>query len=762
MGLINKKNNPDSTTEKTTNNSRKKFSIPKVKIDLSKLKSKGEAKREKKKEEIKEARLIIDRDRAFMKKYSNIGIKLLVAYCIPVVLIVLLGFFSFKTATKVVVKQYSTSVKSMVSATENYLAMVFNTVENKAQTLNVDDDLVRYYKVLYKKESNEKQTVAATILNEMGTYVKSMDFVSDYYVASDHGRAFLNIDRSETQLRETDEGSYGKFVEFWNQPEGLKFSSAGEGKNNGWIGKHPYMDEIYYGNPDSYSFAYVQTFMMKDGVVIIDVDKANLQNTLSALELGDGSYAAIVLGEDELVMTQTETDGVVSASFLDEGTAFFNNLEFFQQAVAAAEQISGQEVELEGRDYLFYYTPIEDTGFSLNILIPEDNATEQMGSIKTVTVVMVLIGIIVALGIGTILAKGISGTLSAVCKNLDKVAKGDFTRTFSTKRKDELRFLTDTLNVTVGGINGIMKDVHGFSDDVTDSANKVANASGEMKDIMENISSELDQMALGAESQAKDADLCAEEMTHFSDKLDEVATRTKLIGETADKTIDSTKLGKTTISELNEKSSMTTEIVNQLVVEIQEVICQTDVISNFVGVINEIAEQTNLLSLNASIEAARAGEAGRGFSVVAEEIRKLADQSMQAASQIDNLLGDIRNASQKATNSANRTTLFINEQGEALDNTTEVFASITECVDDMVDGLNRISENMMAMIQEKEIIAGSITNIAAVSEETAAVTRSVTDSIGGQLNTAMTLAGEANTLNDKVASLSDSMKHIMV
>ncbi|MBP5309862.1 MAG: hypothetical protein J6Z05_04480, partial [Lachnospiraceae bacterium] len=346
--------------------------------------------------------------------------------------------------------------------------------------------------------------------------------------------------------------------------------------------------------------------------------------------------------------------------------------------------------------------------------------------------------------------------------NLGKVAKGDFTRKFRTNRNDEMRYLTDTLNETIAGINSIMGNVRGFGDDVTESANKVYESSDSMKDIMQNISHELEQLADGAESQAKDADVCANEMNEFSDKLDGVVNSTKQMEDTIGKTLDSTQLGRTKISSLNEKSALTTELVQQLIVEIEDVIKKTDVISNFVEVINEIADQTNLLSLNASIEAARAGDAGRGFAVVAEEIRKLADESMKASSQIDSILGDIRMASEKATGSAKRTTGYISEQGEALEDTTEVFADITRHVEEMVDGLNNISENMTLMVREKEMIVNSITSIAAVSEETAAVTRSVTDSIGSQLDTAVSLAGEADTLNEKVNSLSESMDHVIL
>lgn len=690
-------------------------------------------------------------------KYHKISYTLLGAYFIPVILIIALGISSYNTASNVVVDKYTASVRSAMNATANNLSMVLSSIKTKATSLNGNQTVTKYFKVTYKKDTKDAKDAFNSVNNEMGVYVKDTEYVSDFYIVCERGRAFMNINRSETEIRQSD---HGRFAEWWDKPEASMFKDGTV--MNGWITKHPFIDELYFGDPDSYKFAYVQLFMMHDGAVIIDLDAQNVRDMLSSLDFGDGAIAGVVKDQEEITMRQKMNGDQKENTFIPDGESEFANQQYYLDSVAKGEIIEGEVVEHNGIDHYFYYYPIDDTGIALCALIPCDNITQEMAGIKTVTIVMVLIGIIVALLVGSVIARGISGTLNHVCKDLEKVAHGDFTKSFKTKRRDELRLLTDTLNETIAGIDDIMKRVQGFSGDVSNSAKRVNDASDNMSTIMKGISAELDQVAQGSESQAQDADLCATQMNNFSAKMDEVVLSTDRISETVERTLQSTQKGRNAMVVLNEKSEVATELVNQLAEEIGAVINQTNEIRDFVGVINDISDQTNLLSLNASIEAARAGAAGRGFAVVAEEIRKLADESLKAAAQIDKILANIRSVSQRATASAKNTTEFIKEQGDAVEDTNAVFTDIATCVDDMVNGLNKIRDNVSQMAEDKEVIAESITNIAAVSEEAAAVARSVTDSITSQVSTAVSLADEAGDLDKQVETLTDSMSHLVI
>lgn len=212
------------------------------------------------------------------------------------------------------------------------------------------------------------------------------------------------------------------------------------------------------------------------------------------------------------------------------------------------------------------------------------------------------------------------------------------------------------------------------------------------------------------------------------------------------------------MDELNQKSKATSEITKNVISKVQKFEIQSHNIEDFVNTINDIASQTNLLSLNASIEAARAGNAGLGFAVVAEEIRKLADQSMQAVKQIQNIVNELYLQTKDTVDTAKQAESIVDSQTVALDKTVRTFINIDEHVKNLVINLDHVSQGMKKIETAKEGTLEAIESISAVAEQTAAATQEVSTTALTQIDSVEHLRQSAFELANDAMKLEDAIK----
>ena len=279
-----------------------------------------------------------------------------------------------------------------------------------------------------------------------------------------------------------------------------------------------------------------------------------------------------------------------------------------------------------------------------------------------------------------------------------------------------------------------------------------------MLDATKGISGAIEEIGQGIIQQSEDAEKCLMQMSNLSDQINQVYNNTNEMGQIANNTQNVANEGLYIIEELSNKSKATSEITQDVIRKIHEFKVQSKTIEGFVNVIDSIASQTNLLSLNASIEAARAGEAGRGFAVVAEEIRKLAEQSLNAAKHIKDTVKVIDTLNQDTVNTAEKAESIVASQIDALSKTVSVFDNISSHINDLVSNLNDILARLKDIETAKEDTLNAVQNISAVIQETSASTQEVNATAQNQIDSVERLRRSAMILEEDARKLEDAIR----
>lgn len=673
---------------------------------------------------------------------------LLAAFMVPVIMMVVLGAGSYLSASSGVVGQYEKSAESTVRATGNYLGLMCTTISNKAVEAITNDDVSKYYERLYKNKDTESLKALREAKTMLGNARGTSSYINSYSVIPEAGTYLTSLSGMMTENPKED---------FDASPEGQYFVNDSKAKN-AWLGYHSYLDECLTTGPDDYALAFYQKMIKVDSVLVFDIKMETVQDMLGEMDFGKNSVKAIVTKDGREVAVIQNADGEQEPV---QDATYFIGQSFFEES-RQSEDLTNATVQVNGKSYVYLAMPVKKTGIMLCALIPKSNLTEQARSIGVITVIMVILATAAALLCGGKISMGISKTVKEVTTGLSKVAEGDLTNSFATKRRDEFGILTASLNSMLESIRTLMNDMKNFGTKASQMATDVSAQAGGISRSIDSTSQTMEDLAQGVQHQALETEAGSEKMVAFADNIGAVVSQTDSMGKAADQAIGAVEKGKQIIHGLSDESTRTVELTRELVGNIEEVQRSSKEIKEFVEVINSIAGQTNLLSLNASIEAARAGEAGRGFAVVAEEIRKLADQSKASGDKIHDIVANIGNTTDKTTESARRTEEMIVKQAQALQQTVEVFDRINQSVAALAQGIRTTVERMGEISDEKDQVQDSIQNISAVAQEMAAATQQVTTSLGSQNEVIAELVRQADNLNRDVCALDEAIGKFII
>jgi methyl-accepting chemotaxis protein len=357
-------------------------------------------------------------------------------------------------------------------------------------------------------------------------------------------------------------------------------------------------------------------------------------------------------------------------------------------------------------------------------------------SVEISSILAYAVAMTVGLILGWLFSKSFTANIGRLTDSAESISRGDLTRNVVLKKSrfpDETHELGSLINVMVQNLRDLVGHIKRTSGQLSESAREINSTALEINASTEEVAQAIESISRGAETQAEMVEKSSQTIREMAISIELVAARARETAKTAQETSLTAKHGSSVASDSLDR--MKDFFENQEMIAKQFAIFNSKLqkvgkIAEFIG---DVARQTNLLALNASIEAARAGEYGKGFAVVAEEVRKLADGSAKSASDINDMIQDLREESHQVHETIVESSRTIKEGKKNIDVTASAFQEILKTVIETERKASSIADLSQMQMEGSEKMVRAVDEIAKVADDNAASTEQVSAATEQQL-----------------------------
>lgn len=373
--------------------------------------------------------------------------------------------------------------------------------------------------------------------------------------------------------------------------------------------------------------------------------------------------------------------------------------------------------------------------------------------------VFIAFSIVITLSVRFALESSIKKLAGRFADEMNKIKQGDFSVLIASKDYGILGPVASTINVILSDVKKLIDGFFQLSLAINSSSYTMKTVSKNASDAIQLISRTTDDISKGATNQAEEAQNGVLAVEKLAGQINSVYQSSNDIILETEKITQVNTAGVDAVKSLKEKTEMNYSASEKIFSVIEKLVQTVQQITSFTDSIETITEQTNLLALNAAIEAARAGEAGRGFAVVADEVRKLADQSRLSNMQITNLVESISEDSKMAVSVMDDLRKASEEQNLSVEKTGKAFEDIADAIYAIVNKFKSVNDSVNKMQQDKDEVIRAIEHISSVSQETAAASQEMSATTESQMKAFDELREASDSLGQLVITLDEKLKN---
>ena len=377
---------------------------------------------------------------------------------------------------------------------------------------------------------------------------------------------------------------------------------------------------------------------------------------------------------------------------------------------------------------------------------------------RTTTFVVLAIIALITIGIGYYFYRLIGGFLSDFLDVSQRVYHGDMTTKLDYDTPDEFGKIAHSYNDTLDKIRNITAKIQDIANELTDSAETMSTGVNESAQVVTSIADSINGIAELSVSQNNNVEKASSALHNIISGVNDVAELAKQTANRASHVGTTVNQGIEGVNVISEHMDRVETMVRTSADQVDTLGHRSEEIGQIVETIVNISGQTNLLALNAAIEAARAGEHGRGFAVVAEEIRKLAEDSQEAAQHIAELIGAIQAETKKAVDAMHHGNKGVRQGSEVVKEAMSEFSQVGGMIDNMVEQMAQVAKHIEQVSAESGYVVDATTNVSKDSDKIAAETQQVSAASEEQSATMQELANENTKLADMAQRLQEHLK----